>query len=155
MSLTSRQYQSLHLASCHVAEELPPSQHLNSLAAIYEAGRLLHMTKTKFVGLLGSVAVRCVTGEVDDGGPAEAPCSPPTPGAWPRLVKQVAYEPHGNLQIGGIDDNNIPRQENPPAAPSNPGVLRTPSRSLAPLVVRSGLRYNLSVPRAIGLHRSL
>ena len=111
MSLTTHQYQSLHLASCHLAEDLPPSQLLNSLIAIYEAGRLLHMTKTQLVGLLGSVAVRCVTGEVDDAGPAEAPCSPPTPGAWPRLVKQVAYDPHGNLQIGGIDDNNTPWQE--------------------------------------------
>ena len=95
MSLTTHQYQSLHLASCHLAEELPPSQLLDSLIAIYEAGRLLHMTKTQLVGLLGSVAVRCVTDEVDDEAP---PCAPPTPGAWPRLVKQVAYDPHGNLQ---------------------------------------------------------
>jgi hypothetical protein len=107
MSLSTHQYQSLHLASCHLAEELPPSQLLNSLIAIYEAGRLLHMTKTQLVGLLGSVAVRCVTDQVDEA----APCAPPTPGAWPRLVKQVAYDQQGNLVIAGIDDHDKPWQE--------------------------------------------
>ena len=107
MSLTTHQYQSLHLASCHLAEELPPSQLLNSLVAIYEAGRLLHMTKTQLVGLLGSVAVRCVTEEVDEA----APCAPPEPGSWPRIVKQVTYDHQGNLVIAGIDDHDKPWQE--------------------------------------------
>lgn len=111
MSLTSHQYQSLHLASCDFAEQLPPSQLLNSLVAIYEAGRLLHMTKTQLVGLLGSVAVRCVTDQVDDAGPAAAPCAPPEPGTWPRLVKQVTYDHQGNLLISGIDDHDQPWQE--------------------------------------------
>ncbi|MFN8469481.1 MAG: hypothetical protein U0X20_28260 [Caldilineaceae bacterium] len=107
MSLTTHQYQSLHLASCDLAEQLPSSQFLASLVAIYEAGRLLHMTKTQLVGLLGSVAVRCVTEEVDEA----APCAPPEPGTWPRIVKQVAYDHQGNLVISGIDDHDQPWQE--------------------------------------------
>jgi hypothetical protein len=106
-NLTSKQYQSLQLEACRMAEQLPPSQLLDSLIAVYEAGRLLRMTKTQLVGLLGSVAVRCVTDQVDEA----APCAPPEPGAWPRLVKEVAYDTHGNLLIGGIDDNDAPWQE--------------------------------------------
>ena len=107
MSLTTHQYQSLHLASCDLAEQLPPSQFLASLVAIYEAGRLLHMTKTQLVGLLGSVVVRCVTDQVDEA----APCAPPEPGTWPRIVKQVTYDHQGNLVISGIDDHDKPWQE--------------------------------------------
>ncbi len=106
-NLTSKQYQSLQLEACRMAEQLPPSQLLDSLVAVYEAGRLLHMTKTQLVGLLGSVAVGCVTDQVDEA----TPCGPPEPGAWPRLVKEVAYDPHGNLVIGGIDDNDKAWQE--------------------------------------------
>jgi hypothetical protein len=106
-NLTSKQYQSLQLEACRMAEQLPASQLLDSLVAIYEAGRLLHMTKTQLVGLLGSVAVRCVTDQVDE----SAPCAPPEPGAWPRLVKEATYDAHGNLLICGIDDNDKPWQE--------------------------------------------
>ena len=106
-NLTTKQYQSLQLEACRMAEQLPPTQLLASLIAIYEAGRLLHMTKTQLVGLLGSVAVRCVTEEVDEA----APCAPPEPGSWPRIVKQVTYDQQGNLLISGIDDHDKPWQE--------------------------------------------
>ena len=106
-NLTSKQYQSLQLEACRMAEQLPPSQLLDSLVAIYEAARLLRMSKTQLVRLLGSVAVRCVTDQVDEA----TPCAPPEPGVWPRLVKEVAYDAQGNLTISGIDDNDTPWQE--------------------------------------------
>ena len=65
------------------------------------------MTKTQLVGLLGSVAVRCVADQVDEA----APCAPPEPGTWPRIVKQVTYDQQGNLLISGIDDHDKPWQE--------------------------------------------
>ncbi len=104
---TSGQYQSLQVEACHMAEQLPPSQLLDSLVAIYEAGRLLHMTKTQLVGVLGSVAVRCVTDQVDEA----SSCAPPEPGTWPRVVKQVTYDHQGNLVIIGVDDHDQPWQE--------------------------------------------
>ena len=107
MSLTTHQYQSLHLASCDLAEQLPSSQFLASLVAIYEAGRLLHMTKSTLVGLLGSVALRCVDREIDD----EVPPVPPAAGLWPRLVRAAAYDDQGNLALAGVDDNDRPWHE--------------------------------------------
>ena len=40
-----------------------------------------------------------------------APCAPPEPGSWPRIVKQVTYDQQGNLLISGIDDHDKPWQE--------------------------------------------
>ena len=66
MCITSKQYQNLQAEACRMAEELPKSQLLDSLIATYEAGRLLHMSKSALLGLLGSVAMRCIDGQVDD-----------------------------------------------------------------------------------------
>ena len=71
-------------------------QVLRGLIAAYEAGRLLHVTKSTLVALLGSVALRCIDGEVDEGSPPV----PPAAGMWPRVVTAVAYDELGNLQIG-------------------------------------------------------
>ena len=72
MTITPRQYQSLQSEACRLAEDLPRAQLLDSLIAVYEAGRLLHMTRSALVGLLGSVALRCVDGEIDDEVPPKA-----------------------------------------------------------------------------------
>ena len=85
-----------------MAEELPRGQLLDGLIAAYEAGRLLRMTKSALIGLLGSVVLRCIDGEVDEA----VPPVPPAAGLWPRVVTEVTYDALGNLQIGGLDDND-------------------------------------------------
>ena len=65
------------------------------------------MTKSTLVALLGSVALRCIDGEVDEA----VPPVPPAAGMWPRVVTEVSYDALGNLQIGGIDDNDRPWHE--------------------------------------------
>ena len=90
-----------------MAEELPRGQLLDGLIAAYEAGRLLRMTKSALIGLLGSVVLRCIDGEVDEA----VPPAPPAAGLWPRIVTEVTYDALGNLQIGGRDDNDRPWQE--------------------------------------------
>ena len=107
MTINARQYQSLQAEACRMAEELPKGQLLDGLVAAYEAGRLLHMSTSTLIGLLGSVALRCIDGEVDEG----APPVPPAAGMWPRVVTAAAYDELGNLQIGGIDDNDRPWHE--------------------------------------------
>ena len=102
MCITSKQVQNLQAEACRMAEELPKSQLLDSLIATYEAGRLLHMSKSALVALLGSVVMRCVDGQVDEGA---APV-PPAAGMWPRVVRDAGYDDLGNLQIEGIDDND-------------------------------------------------
>jgi hypothetical protein len=102
MCITSKQYQNLQAEACRMAEELPKSQLLDSLIATYEAGRLLHMSKSVLLGLLGSVAIRCIDDQVDD----SAPPTPPAAGMWPRVIKEVGYDELGNLVIAGIDDND-------------------------------------------------
>ena len=102
MCITSKQYQNLQAEACRMAEELPKSQLFDSLIATYEAGRLLHMSKSALLGLLGSVAMRCIDGQVDDG----APPVPPAAGMWPRVIREAGYDELGNLVIGGIDDND-------------------------------------------------
>ena len=102
MCITSKQYQNLQAEACRMAEELPKSQLLDSLIATYEAGRLLHMSKSTLLGLLGSVAMRCIDGQVDDA----APPMPPAAGMWPRVIQAAGYDELGNLQIEGIDDND-------------------------------------------------
>ena len=82
MTITARQYQSLQAEACRMAEELPKGQLLDGLIAAYEAGRLLRMTKSTLIGLLGSVVLRCIDGEVDEA----APPVPPAAGMWPRVV---------------------------------------------------------------------
>jgi hypothetical protein len=101
MSITTKQYQSLQAEALRMAEELPKGQLLDSLVATYEAGRLLHMTKSALVGLLGSIIVRCIDGEVDE----DAPLAPPAAGLWPRVIREAAYDELGNLEIDGIDDD--------------------------------------------------
>jgi hypothetical protein len=101
MCMTSKQYQNLQAEACRMAEELPKSQLLDSLIATYEAGRLLHMSKSALLGLLGSVAMRCIDGQVDDAAPPVAPAA----GLWPRVITEVGYDELGNLVIGGVDDN--------------------------------------------------
>ena len=90
-----------------MAEELPKGQLLDGLVAAYEAGRLLRMTKPALIGLLGSVALRCIDGEVDEA----VPPVPPAAGLWPRVIGTARYDELGNLQIEGIDDNDRPWQE--------------------------------------------
>ena len=107
MSINARQYQSLQAEACRMAEELPKGQLLDGLVAAYEAGRLLHMTKSTLIGLLGSVVLRCIDGEVDE----EAPPVPPAAGMWPRVIQAALYDELGNLQIEGIDDNDRPWRE--------------------------------------------
>ncbi len=107
MCITSKQYQNLQAEACRMAEELPKSQLLDSLIATYEAGRLLHMSKSALLGLLGSVAMRCIDGQVDD----SAPPVPPTAGMWPRVIREAGYDELGNLVIDGIDDNERPWHE--------------------------------------------
>jgi hypothetical protein len=107
MTITARQYQSLQAEACRMAEELPKGQLLDGLIAAYEAGRLFHMTKSALIGLLGSVVLRCIDGEIDEA----APPVPPAAGMWPRVVTEVTYDELGNLQIGGIDDNDRPWHE--------------------------------------------
>jgi hypothetical protein len=65
------------------------------------------MTKSALVGLLGSVVMHCIDGQVDDA----APPVPPAAGMWPRVITEVGYDELGNLQIGGIDDNERPWHE--------------------------------------------
>ena len=107
MTISARQYQSLQSEACRMAEDLPKDQLLDTLIAAYEAGRLFHMTKSTLIGLLGSVVLRCIDGEVDEA----VPPVPPAAGMWPRVVTEVTYDPLGNLQIGGIDDNDRPWRE--------------------------------------------
>ena len=107
MTITARQYQSLQAEACRMAEELPKGQLLDGLVAAYEAGRLLHMSTSTLIGLLGSVALRCIDGEVDEG----APPVPPAAGMWPRVIRAALYDELGNLQIEGIDDNDRPWHE--------------------------------------------
>jgi hypothetical protein len=102
MSITSKQYQDLQAEACRMAAELPKTQLLDSLVAAYEAGRLFHMTKGALIGLLGSVALHRIDDEVDDA----APPVPPAAGMWPRVIREAEYDDTGNLQIGGIDDND-------------------------------------------------
>jgi hypothetical protein len=102
MSITARQYQNLQAEACRMAEQMPPSQMLDSLIAAYEAGRLLHMTRSTLIGLLGSVVLRCIDSRVDEAAPPAAP----EPGMWPRVVRAAAYDEEGNLQIAGVDDND-------------------------------------------------
>ena len=107
MTITTRQYQSLQTEACRMAAELPKTQLLDTLIATYEAGRLLHMTKSALVGLLGSIVLCCIDGEVDDA----VPPVPPAAGLWPRLVRAAAYDDLGNLALAGIDDNDHPWHE--------------------------------------------
>jgi hypothetical protein len=107
MIITARQYQSLQAEACRMAEELPKAQLLDGLVAAYEAGRLLRMTKSALIGLLGSVVLRCIDGEVDEA----APPVPPAAGLWPRVIQAALYDELGNLQIEGIDDNDRPWHE--------------------------------------------
>ena len=102
MCITSKQYQNLQAEACRMAEELPKRELLDSLIATYEAGRLLHMSKSALLGLLGSVAMRCIDGQVDDG----ALPAPPAAGMWPRVIQEAGYDEMGNLVIVGVDDNN-------------------------------------------------
>lgn len=104
MSVTNAQYQNLQAEACRMAEQLPVSQVLDSLTSAYEAGRLLHMTKSTLIGLLGSIVLRCIEGRIDEA----APPVPPEPGMWPRVVMQAGYDELGNLVIAGIDDNDRP-----------------------------------------------
>ena len=107
MGINARQYQSLQAEACRMVEELPKGQLLDGLVAAYEAGRLFKMSKSTLIGLLGSVALRCIDGEVDEG----APPVPPAAGLWPRVVRAALYDELGNLQIEGIDDNDRPWHE--------------------------------------------
>ena len=102
MSITAKQYHSFQFEACRMAEELPKNQLLDSLIATYEAGRLLHMSKSALLGLLGSVAMRCIDDQVDDA----APPVPPAAGMWPRVIREAGYDELGNLLIEGIDDND-------------------------------------------------
>jgi hypothetical protein len=107
MTITTRQYQSLQSEACRLAEDLPKTQLLDSLIATYEAGRLLHMPKSTLVGLLGSVAMRCIDNQLDDA----APPAPPAAGTWPRIIVSATYDDLGNLAIAGIDDDDRPWHE--------------------------------------------
>ena len=51
--------------------------------------------------------LRCIEEQFDDA----APPAPPAAGLWPRVVTEVTYDALGNLQIGGIDDNDHPWHE--------------------------------------------
>ena len=53
----------------------PRAQFLASLIATYEAGRLLHMTKSALVGLLGSVVIRCIDSQIDGAAPPAPPAA--------------------------------------------------------------------------------
>jgi hypothetical protein len=101
MSLTNKQYQSLQSEACDLAANLPRSGFLDSLIALYEAGRLLHLTRPTLIGLLGSVALRRLLDEIDE----EAPLAPPAPGLWPRVLDAAGYDHAGNLILGGTDDS--------------------------------------------------
>ena len=90
-----------------MADELPSAQFLDSLIATYEAGRRLDMTKSALLGLLGSVVMHRIDGQVDETAPPVAPAA----GMWPRVITAAAYDEVGNLQIGGIDDNDRPWHE--------------------------------------------
>jgi hypothetical protein len=107
MSISAKQYQSLQAEACRLAEELPKTQLLDSLVAVYEAGCLLHISKSNLIGLLGSVALRCIGDQVDEA----APPVPAQPGLWPRVVKAAVYDDEGNLALEGIDDNDHPWRE--------------------------------------------
>ncbi len=107
MTISNHQYQCLQAEACRMAQELPRSQLLDCLIAAYEAGRLLHLTKSALVGLLGSVTLRCIDDQVDAG----APPAPPAAGLWPRIVVAAAYDDFGNLIISGADDNDSPWRE--------------------------------------------
>ena len=107
MTITAKQYQSLQSEACRLAEDLPKGQLLDSLIATYEAGRLLHLTKSTLVGLLGSVVMRCIDSQID----AAAPPAPPAAGTWPRVIVDVTYDDLGNLAIAGIDDDDRPWHE--------------------------------------------
>ncbi|MFN8464571.1 MAG: hypothetical protein U0X20_03435 [Caldilineaceae bacterium] len=101
MAITNKQYQSLQSEACRMAEELPNAQLHACLTALYEAGRLLHLTRPTLIGLLGSVALRCVLDEVDE----DALPAAPAPGTWPRLLQRAGYDEAGNLVLVGADDN--------------------------------------------------
>ena len=101
MAISNKQYQSLQAEACRMAEELPNSQLHACLTALYEAGRLLHLTRPTLIGLLGSVALRCVLDEVDE----EARPAAAGPGTWPRLLQRAGYDEGGNLVLVGADDN--------------------------------------------------
>jgi hypothetical protein len=107
MTISSKQYQSLQAEACRLADELPRTQLLDSLIAAFEAGRRLALTKSALVGLLGSVVIHCIDSQVDEAAPPLAPAA----GMWPRLITAAAYDEVGNLQIGGIDDNDRPWHE--------------------------------------------
>jgi hypothetical protein len=112
MSISAKQYQSLQAEACRLAEELPKTQLLDSLVAVYEAGILLHMSKSNLIGLLGSVVLRCVGDQVDEG----APPLPPQPGLWPRVVKAAGYDEGG--EVDGYTSRRYPHlQEALPAQP--------------------------------------
>jgi hypothetical protein len=107
MTISSKQYQSLQAEACRMADELPNAQLLDSLIATYEAGRRLDMTKSALLGLLGRVVMHRIDGQVDESAPPLAPAA----GMWPRVITAAAYDEVGNLQIGGIDDNDRPWRE--------------------------------------------
>jgi hypothetical protein len=107
VSISAKQYQSLQAEACRLAEELPKTQLLDGLVAVYEAGILLHISKSNLIGLLGSVVLRCVGDQVDEG----APPVPPQPGLWPRVIRGAGYDEEGNLALEGIDDNDRPWRE--------------------------------------------
>jgi hypothetical protein len=102
MSISNQQYANLQAEACRMAAELPKGQLLAGLVAICEAGRLLHLTKSGLIGLLGSVVLRLIEDAVDP----SAPPAPPAAGMWPRVIQEAGYDDRGNLQLGGIDDND-------------------------------------------------
>ena len=112
MSITARQYQDLQAEACRMAAELGAAHLLDGLIAVYEAGRLLHMTKSTLIGLLGSVVLRCIDDQADDA----APPAPPRPSLWPRVVCAVHYDEGGNLTMAGIDGRDRPWSESCAAA---------------------------------------
>lgn len=101
MRISDKQYQALQAEACRLAEELPKRELLDGLTAAYEAGRLLQMSKPLLVGLLGSIALRCIDDRLDD-----APPRQPSAGAWPRVIREVGYDEEGLLHIAGLDDND-------------------------------------------------
>lgn len=107
MSISAKQYQNLQSEAYRMAEELPQAQLLDGLIATYEAGRLLQMTKSGLIGLLGSVVMRCIDDRYDE----TAQPAPPAAGMWPRVIREVGYDELGNLQIAGVDDNDRPWRE--------------------------------------------
>jgi hypothetical protein len=101
MGMTTRQYQALQAEGCRLLQELPRGQLLDGLAAVYTAGRLLHVTRPTLIGLLGSVVLQRILPEVDE----EAPPAAPEAGLWPRVITRAGYDEAGNLLLVGSDDN--------------------------------------------------